>query len=126
LTQVAARVAEVIAARYREPLTLAEIARLVGVSPFHLSRLVTAATGVPIYRMIVRRRLRDALELLLDTRESITGIALAVGFASHSHLTDAFHREYGVPPRAVRGGVARSSMGGRVMRHRSPPTARLR
>lgn len=97
-----ARVAEVVAARYRERLTLAEVARSVGCSPFHLSRLVTAAAGVPIYRMIRRRRLRDALELLLDTRESISRIALTVGFASHSHLTDAFHREFGVPPRAVR------------------------
>jgi AraC-like DNA-binding protein len=118
--EYAARVSEVVAARYREPLTLAEIARAVGVSPFHLSRLVTAATGVPIYRMIVRRRLRDALELLLDTRESISRIALAVGFASHSHLTDAFRREYGVPPRAVRGRVPRSSVAGRVMRRMSP------
>jgi AraC family transcriptional regulator len=100
--EAAARVSEVVAARYREPLTLVEIARVVGLSPFHLSRLVTAATGVPIYRMIIRRRLRDALELLLETREGITAIALAVGFASHSHLTDAFRREYGVPPRAVR------------------------
>jgi AraC-like DNA-binding protein len=96
------RVQEWIAARYREPLTLAEIARAVETSPFHLSRLVKAATGVPIHRMIVRLRLRDALEQLLETRESISFIALATGFASHSHLTDAFSREYGMPPSAVR------------------------
>jgi AraC-like DNA-binding protein len=101
-SEYAARVMEVVAARYREPLTLAEVAGTVGASPFHLSRLVTAATGVPIYRMVLRRRLRDALELLLETRESISQIALSVGFASHSHLTDAFRREFGVPPRAVR------------------------
>lgn len=103
--EYAARVAEVVAAGYREPLTLAGIARAVGVSPFHLSRLVTAAAGVPIHRMILRRRLREALELLLDSRQSISQIALEVGFASHSHLTDAFRREYGVPPRAVRKGA---------------------
>ena len=103
--EYAGRVSEVVAARYREPLTLAGIAAEVGVSPFHLSRLVTAANGVPIHRMILRRRLRDALELLLETSEGISRIALAVGFASHSHLTDAFRREYGIPPRAVRGGL---------------------
>ena len=101
-SEYAARVMEVVAARYREPLTLAEVAGTVGASPFHLSRLVTAATGVPIYRMVLRRRLRDALELLLETRETISQIALSAGFASHSHLTDAFRREFGVPPRAVR------------------------
>lgn len=104
-TEYTARVAEVVAARYREPLTLTGIAAEVGVSPFHLSRLVTAATGVPIHRMILRRRLRDALELLLETSEGVSRIALTVGFASHSHLTDAFRREFGVPPRAVRAGL---------------------
>ncbi len=100
--EYARRVQELIAARYREPLTLAEVARVVEASPFHLSRLVKAATGVPIHRLIVRQRLRDALEQLLETRESIAFIALATGFASHSHLTDAFTREYGMPPSAVR------------------------
>lgn len=100
--EYAARVAEVVAARFREPLTLGEVARAVGVSPFHLSRLVRAASGVPIYRMILRRRLREALELVLDTRQGISRIALAVGFTSHSHLTDAFRREFGVPPCALR------------------------
>jgi AraC-like DNA-binding protein len=100
--EYAGRVREVLAARYREPLTLAQVARAVEVSPFHLSRLVTAATGVPIHRLIVRLRLREALERLLDTRESIARIAFATGFASHSHLTDAFRREYGVAPSRVR------------------------
>jgi AraC family transcriptional regulator len=100
--EYARRVQEVIAARYREPLTLAEVARAVEASPFHLSRLVKAATGLSIHRMIVRRRLRDALEQLLETRETIACIAFATGFASHSHLSDAFKREYGMPPSAVR------------------------
>jgi AraC-like DNA-binding protein len=100
--EYARRVQELIAARYREPLTLGEVARAVEASPFHLSRQVKAATGVPIHRLIVRQRLRDALEQLLETRESIAFIALATGFASHSHLTDAFSREYGMPPSAVR------------------------
>jgi AraC-like DNA-binding protein len=52
--------------------------------------------------MVLRRRLRDALEMLLDTRESITRVALEHGFASHSHFTDAFRREFGVPPSRVR------------------------
>jgi AraC-like DNA-binding protein len=97
-----ARVTEVIAARYREPLTLAQVAGAVGVSPFHLTRLVTAVTGLPIYRMVLRRRLREALELVLETRESLARIAVTVGFASQSHLTDAFRREYGRPPGALR------------------------
>ncbi|MGH7526754.1 MAG: helix-turn-helix transcriptional regulator [Gemmatimonadales bacterium] len=96
------RVSEVVAARYREPLSLAEVGRAVDCSPFHLTRLVTAVTGLSIHRMIVRRRLRDAVEWLLKTRESVSFIAHAVGFGSHSRLTEAFRREYGMPPSTVR------------------------
>jgi hypothetical protein len=39
------------------------------VSPFHLSRLVTAAASADLPDDL-RQRLRDALEMLLDTRES--------------------------------------------------------
>jgi AraC-like DNA-binding protein len=98
----AARVREVIAARYRQPLSLAELSRAVHCSPYHLSRIVTAVEGVPIHRLLLRLRLRDALERLLDSDDAIATIALECGFASHSHFTDAFRREFGVTPRAVR------------------------
>lgn len=98
----AARVREVIAARYRQPLSLAELSREVHCSPYHLSRIVTAVEGVPIHRLLIRLRLRDALERLLDTNDAIATIALECGFASHSHFTDAFRRDFGVTPRAIR------------------------
>jgi AraC family transcriptional regulator len=101
------RVREVIARRYRESLTLGDIAHEVGCSPFHLHRLVRAEAGVPIHRLVLRLRLREALERLLDTRDGISAIAYAAGFASHSHLTDAFRREYGAAPTAVRRLAAR-------------------
>jgi len=100
--EYAARAREVVALRFREPLTLGTIAREVGCSPFHLHRIVTAVAGVPLHRSVLRLRLRDALERLLATRDSISAIAYATGFASHSHLTDAFRREYGQAPTAVR------------------------
>jgi len=93
---------EVLARRYREHLGLSDLARDVGCSPFHLSRLFTALVGLPIHRAVLRLRLRDALERLLATRDGIAAVAYATGFASHSHLTDAFRREYGYPPSAVR------------------------
>jgi AraC family transcriptional regulator len=102
-----ARVREVVARRYRERLTLGAIAGEVGCSPFHLHRLVRAEAGVPIHRLVLRLRLRDALERLLETAESISAVAYATGFTSHAHLTDAFRREYGSPPTVVRGLSAR-------------------
>lgn len=96
------RVRAVIAQHHREPLTLSTVAAKVGCSPFHLSRIVSAHEGVPIHRLIIRHRLRQALERVLGTREPLSSIALDMGFASQSHFGDSFRREFGHPP-----GVAR-------------------
>lgn len=63
---------------------------------------VAAVTGLPLHRLVVRHRLRQALERVLDTRESLSAIAFSTGFSSHSHLTDAFRREFGCTPAVIR------------------------
>lgn len=110
-TEYAAAVEELLARRFALRLTLPEVGRAVGCSPFHVSRMVKAATGLPIHRLLLRHRLREALERVLDSRESLSAIAYATGFSSHSHLTDSFRREFGCPPSGVRRRtVARSSV----------------
>jgi AraC family transcriptional regulator len=97
-----ARVHEIISSGFAEPLSVEFIAKSVGCSPFHLSRIFRRATGLTLHRAIVRRRLREGLERLLDEPLHISRIALDVGFASHSHFTDAFRDEYGHSPQKVR------------------------
>ncbi len=93
---------EIIARDFMQPLTVEGIAREVNCSPFHLSRLFRRATGVTLYRAVVRMRLREGLERVLDEPRNVSGIALAMGFASHSHFTDAFRAEYGCSPSEAR------------------------
>lgn len=93
---------EVVTARFREPLTLDEVSRAVQCSPFHLTRIMRACIGESLHQHVIRLRLREALEQLLDAPHDISRIALDAGFASHSHLTTAFGREYGVTPQAAR------------------------
>ncbi|HEU4525081.1 MAG TPA: AraC family transcriptional regulator [Gemmatimonadales bacterium] len=95
---------EVIRDRYQGRLTLAEIGRAVGCSPFQLSRVVRAVTGLSIHRILMRYRLRHALELVLDSQAGLSEVAYATGFSSHSHLSDAFRREFGCSPSRVRRG----------------------
>jgi AraC-like DNA-binding protein len=111
------RVREIIARRYHERLTLRDIASEAGCSPYHLSRLVTARDGVPIYRSVLNLRLRDALERVLSTRDPLTAIALDTGFGSQSHFGDAFRREFGYPPGALR--KAAAAPGGRAVARRA-------
>ena len=96
------RARDLLARDFREPLRLAGIAREAGCSPFHLSRLFRRATGVTLHRAVVRMRLREGLERLLDEPEQISPIAFDVGFASHSHFTDAFRAEFGCSPSQAR------------------------
>ena len=96
------RVHEVLRRGFQERLTLARIGRAVHCSPFHLTRLVATVTGLPLHRLVVRYRLRQALERVLDSRENLSAIAFSTGFSSHSHLTGAFRREFGCTPDMIR------------------------
>ncbi len=92
----------VLTARSAERLPLADIARAVHCSPYHLSRLFRRETGLPIHRYLHRLRLRRALERLADGSPDLTELALAVGFSSHGHFSDAFRREFSHPPSYLR------------------------
>ena len=86
-----------LADAYRDRVSLADVARAAGCSPFHLCRSFRAATGSTVHRHLTALRLRAALERLGDGVD-LSRIALESGFSSHSHFTAAFHAEFGVAP----------------------------
>ena len=92
----------VLAARFTEDLRLAEIARAVHSSSFHLARVFRRETGIPIHQYRQQLRLRAALERLLAGEADLTGLALDLGFASHSHFSSAFRGAFGTTPSACR------------------------
>lgn len=92
--------------RFGESLSLNEVARAVGMSPFHLARLFRRQTGFSLHGYRTRTRLLHALDRLEDARGALTDLALELGFSSQSHFTDTFRRAFGVPP----GALARSTL----------------
>jgi AraC-like DNA-binding protein len=95
------RVKELLAERLGDRLTLAELARELGTSPYHLARAFRAATGSSIHQYRIQLRVRTALLRLRDDVDLCT-LGLDLGFATHSHFTETFRRVFGLPPRAVR------------------------
>jgi AraC-like DNA-binding protein len=93
---------ELLARRLGERLTLGEIARSVHSSPFHLARVFRAHTGFSIHGYRNQLRLRSSLESLFEPGADLALLARRLGYASHSHFTDSFHRTFGRPPSAVR------------------------
>ncbi len=83
-------------------VTLEDLARAVHASPFHLARVFQQHTGTPLYRYFTALRLRAAATRLAEGERDMAALALSYGFASHSHFTGAFRREFGVPPSAFR------------------------
>lgn len=94
-------VRRLLAERLGDSLRLQDIAREVGLSPFHLCRSFRAATGWSLHAYRNEMRLRCALERLGEGRD-ITDVALDLGYSSHSHFTEAFRRLFGTTPSQAR------------------------
>ena len=95
-------VKQILAAAPERDVALDEIARAVGRSPFHLTRLFREETGLPIHRYHLRLRATLALDRLAAPSHSLSAIGLDLGLASHAHFTTTFRRVFGETPSAVR------------------------
>jgi len=96
------RVIEYVQQNLDKDLTLAELAGVVYMSPFHFARLFKCSMGVPPYRFVVRQRISRARICLAMEGQSIAQISRMVGFRTPSHFTTVFRRALGVTPGAYR------------------------
>jgi AraC family transcriptional regulator len=97
-----ARAKEYLHARYREPISLADVASATGVSPVYLTQLFKRSLGLALHQYVTALRLNEALFALEDAPD-LTGLALDLGFSSHSHFTSAFRSRFGMTPSSARG-----------------------
>jgi AraC-like DNA-binding protein len=88
--------------RFDEPLSLNAIADQVGASVFHLCRTFRRVTGATLHQYRTSLRLRASLERISESAETLTDVAVSLGFASHSHFTRAFRLEFHVRPSTFR------------------------
>lgn len=84
------------------PLTIAAIARRVGVSTRGLETLFLRIVEVTPGAYYVTLRLNAARRLVLDTNLSLADIAERTGFSAIASLSRAFRRQFGQPPSAAR------------------------
>lgn len=88
--------------QFREPLSLASMARMLKVSPAHLCRTFHSSTGLPFTEYLARMRAEHARKLLLATTRDITDIAYDSGFQSISQFNRTFKSVHGQAPSALR------------------------
>jgi AraC family transcriptional regulator len=95
------RTVEFIDANIGTDLSITRLSAQLGMSPYSFAKLFKAATDNAPHDFVLSCRIRQA-EMLLATAMSLSEVALAVGFASQSHFTEAFRRRTGRTPAQAR------------------------
>ncbi|MBC8140163.1 MAG: helix-turn-helix transcriptional regulator [Armatimonadetes bacterium] len=110
-TDVVTRLRETIELRLSEPLRVAELAELAGLSHNHLTRLFHAVTGKTVVAYVRERRIERATRLLKHTTMPVKQIAAQVGLPDLQAFNKAIRAATRVSPRGVRAGLKAGSDG---------------
>jgi AraC-like DNA-binding protein len=83
---------------YSEPLDLASLADVAGMSKYHFQRLFTATYGLSPAAHLSLRRVERAQDLLRATNLTVTEVCHAVGFSSLGSFSSRFRQLVGESP----------------------------
>jgi AraC-like DNA-binding protein len=83
---------------YTEPLDLAALAAVAGMSKYHFQRLFTATYGLSPAAHLSQRRVERAQDLLRSTNLTVTEVCHAVGFSSLGSFSSRFRQLVGESP----------------------------
>jgi AraC-like DNA-binding protein len=92
---------EYLHAHFREPLSLQATAGAVGVGAVYLTQLFRQSVGMPLHQYVMSLRMSEALHEIARATD-LTGLALDLGFCSHSHFTAVFRERFGTTPSSLR------------------------
>ena len=99
-TNPVSAVLDYVRAHLSEPLTVADMAEQVSLSPSAFAHLFRDVTGRSPYQFLKEMRLDQARELLVDGNLAVARVSKEVGYASVSHFISEFRGRFGVTPRA--------------------------
>ena len=94
----AKRALDHIEANLGAKMAIEEMASVVGLSKSHFSRAFKCSLGSSPMAYVAARRVERAKLMMTSTRERLTDIAFACGFADQSHLNRCFCRVVGTSP----------------------------
>jgi AraC-like DNA-binding protein len=106
LSPTVQQIKTIIDERYSEPLTLEELAAMVGRSRGHVATAFRKETGMSAHEYLTRVRLRRALELIRKGAK-IEAVSLLVGYRSKKNFYRHFNRHVGLTPLAYRAALFR-------------------
>lgn len=92
------KVQDYIERNITEPITMKQLSREAGYSPWYLARTFKEVTGKGLFEYIRLRRLTQAALILRDENKKVIDVALDFVFDSQEGFTRAFSREFGIAP----------------------------
>lgn len=96
------RILHTLDTRWREPISLADVAEAVGLHPQSLSRYFRRHVGMTCQQYLMELRLSRAARAVLDTDRQISDIAFDCGFNNLAHFNRQFLARYHASPRDYR------------------------
>jgi AraC family transcriptional regulator len=99
------RVGQFIEEHLSEDMSLATLADLVRLSPYHFVRAFKQSFGLPPHRYMSRLRMEQAKALLANPDMSVTQVGVNLGFSETSSFTTTFRKHTGLTPTAYRRGL---------------------
>lgn len=89
--------ADYIRSNYMRPITIEEIAEMIGIDRRYLTRRFKAAFHMTIQDFLIQTRLRRAGEYLKQGK-SLTDAALLSGYFDVPHFSKSFKKQFGITP----------------------------
>jgi len=86
----------------RKQISLSKLAELVRLSQHHFCRAFKQSFGIPPHQYQVQRRMEVAKALLANRTNSVTDIALSLGYAQPSSFSSSFRKTTGWTPTVYR------------------------
>lgn len=92
------RMQDYVETHLHDPITLINLAKEAGYSPWHAARMFRETTGKAPFDYIRARRLTQAALQLRDMKPRMADVALDFVFDSQEGFTRAFSKAFGIPP----------------------------
>jgi AraC-like DNA-binding protein len=93
---------DILLDEFREPPSVEQLARRVGINQFKLKQLFHQLFHTTPYALLLETRMHHAYRMLDATRCHVAVAAYAVGYRHATNFTVAFQKYFGVSPKSVR------------------------
>lgn len=102
LPPVVARAVEIFSSHIGEPLAVKDVAQIVGISARQMERSFKQATGQCPSQYYRTLRMNAARQMVLYSKDTMTQIALAVGYATSKPMMQHYRSTFGLSPQKDR------------------------